>query len=257
MANKAAFYDLRVVSSDFLLHMKESIRKLVISKWARMVRPAMKVSYGFSASWYNPPDGPPRRPATADEACKGALQEWSKLMTEPPRKLSNHLITQYNDEFGRPRGTINFEVACNAPPDSNIRLVAQAYMGSSDSGYSIAYWSLPSEVKWLTSSSLQIGDRIIQRVDTGWKLVFHPLPPGSSGDVVSICGEKPELWDHARWMRRLKDCPHGGFVFSSGWTKWGNITSPFSKQECSRSMQHSKLSRPGPSYWKIAFLLFF
>ena len=87
----------------------------------------------------------------------------------------------------------------------------------------------PSEVKWLTSSSLQIGDRIIQRVDTGWKLVFLPLLPGSSGDVVSICAEKHELWDHARWMRRLKDCPHGGFVFSSGWTKWGNITGPLSK----------------------------
>ena len=119
-------------------------------------------------------------------------------MTELPCKFSNLFISHYNDEFGSPRGTMKFEVACNAPPDSNIRLVAQAYMGSPESGYSIAFWSLPSEVKWLTSSSLQIGDRIIQRVHTGWKLVFPPLPPGSSGDVVSICGEKPELWDHAR-----------------------------------------------------------
>ena len=125
IAKNAASYDLRVVNSDFLSHRKESFRELSISKWAMVIRPAMKVSQDFSASWYNPPDGPPRRPATADEACKGALQEWSKLMTEPLRKLSNPLITQYNDEFGRPRGTINFEVACNAPPDSNIRLVAQ------------------------------------------------------------------------------------------------------------------------------------
>ena len=54
---------------------------------------------------------------------------------------------------------------------------------------------------------MQVGDRIIQRVDTVWKLVFTPPPPGSSGDVVSISCEKLELWDHARWMRGLKDCP--------------------------------------------------
>ena len=137
IAKTAASYDVRVVSFEFLLHRKETFRKLVISKCARIVRPAKKVPHGFSASWYNPPDGSPRRPATADEACKGALQEWSKLMTEPPCKCSNPCVSHCNDEFGNQRGTINVEVACNAPPDSSIRLVAQAYMGSPDSGYSI------------------------------------------------------------------------------------------------------------------------
>ena len=55
----------------------------------------------------------------------------------------------------------------------------------------------------------------------------------------------------------IADCSHGGFVFASGWTKWGNIIGPLSKQELYRIMQHSKLSRPGPSYWKAAFLAFF
>ena len=55
----------------------------------------------------------------------------------------------------------------------------------------------------------------------------------------------------------IADCSHGGFVFASGWTKWGNMIGPLSKQERSRIMEHSKLSRPGPSYWKAAFLAFF
>ena len=93
-------------------------------------------------------------------------------MVEPPCKLKNPIITQYTVELGRPRGTINLEVACNAPPNDNIRDIAQAYMGSSESGYSIAYWSMPCEVKWLTDSTMQIGDRIIQKVDSSWKVIF-------------------------------------------------------------------------------------
>ena len=55
----------------------------------------------------------------------------------------------------------------------------------------------------------------------------------------------------------MKKCPHAGFVFVSGWTKWGDIAGPLTVRERRRIMQHSKLSRPGPSYWKIAFLVFF
>ena len=39
-------------------------------------------------------------------------------MAEPAHKWSSPLISQYKDEYGRPQGTMNFEVACNAPPGS-------------------------------------------------------------------------------------------------------------------------------------------
>ena len=71
------------------------------------------------------------------------------------------MISHYNDEYARPRGIMNFEVACNAPPDSKLRTIAQAYMGSAESGYLIAYWSSLSEFKWLSDYSMQIRDRII------------------------------------------------------------------------------------------------
>ena len=131
-------------------------------------------------------------------------------------------------------------------------------MESPDSGYSIAYWSHPSEVKLLTRSSIQIHDFIIEEQDSFWKVALPPLPlapPAKSSQYV--CGENPALWDTTRWVRMIRDCSHGGFVFASGWTKWGNISGPFSKQERSRIMQHRKLSRLGPSYWKAAFLPFF
>ena len=97
-----------------------------------MIKPATKVSQGFAASWYTPPGGLPRKPATSEEARTGAVHEWSKLMVEPDHKWNSPLISQYKDEYGRPRGTMNFEVACNAPPDSNLHTIAQAYMGSAE-----------------------------------------------------------------------------------------------------------------------------
>ena len=75
---------------------------------------------------------------TCEEARNGAVQEWSKLMVEPVHKWSSPLISHYKDEYGRPRGAMKLEVACNAPPESNLRVTAQAYVGSVESGYSNA-----------------------------------------------------------------------------------------------------------------------
>ena len=89
-AQKAASYNLRMVSSDYLARRKATLRRSDLSKWARMIKLATKVPFGFSASWFTPPDGPPRRLLTAEEARKGAAQEWSKLMVEPSCKWHVH-----------------------------------------------------------------------------------------------------------------------------------------------------------------------
>ena len=119
-------------------------------------------------------------------------------MIEPSNKHSNPLITSYKDEYDRPRGTMNLKVACNAPPESDLRMIAKAYVWSSDSGYSIVYWSLPSEVKRLTSSSVKINDHIIEKHGSAWKVVSPPPHSlGSSSEVVSICGDNPAVGRHS------------------------------------------------------------
>ena len=186
-AQKAASYNLRMVSCDYLARRKATLRRSDLSKWARMIKPATKVPFGFSASWFTPSDGPPRRPLTAEEARKGAVQEWSKLMVEPSCKWHHPLIKQYKSEWGRPCGTINLEVACNAPPGDNTRDIAQAYMGSPESGYSIVYWSSPCEVRWLSEYSLQIEDNHYER---GW-----PVEVNLSRSLTwSVRGGDRYLW---------------------------------------------------------------
>ena len=134
----------------------------------------MIISHGFSASWYAPPDGPSGRPATSKEARAGAGHEWSKLMIEPPNKWSNPLITPHTDEYDRQRGTMNLKVACNAPSDSDLRIIAKAYMGLPDSEYCIVYWSPPIDVKRLTTSSIQIKDHIIEKHGNAWEVTSPP-----------------------------------------------------------------------------------
>ena len=74
MAKKAAPFNLRMVSSNYLLGRKQALRERNILKWARMIKPSSRVSQGFAASWFTPPEGPPRRPLTSYEAHKGAAQ---------------------------------------------------------------------------------------------------------------------------------------------------------------------------------------
>ena len=94
-APKAASYNLRMASADFLVRRKATLRRSELSKWARIIKPATKVPFGFSASWFTPPDGPPRKLLTAEEAREGAAQEWSKLMVEPSCKWHHPVINQY------------------------------------------------------------------------------------------------------------------------------------------------------------------
>ena len=202
MATNAASLNLRTVSFNYLLGRKQALRERNILKWARMIKPSCRVSQGFAASWFTPPEGPPRSPLTSYEARKGAAQEWSKLMVEPPRAWSSPLISQYKDEYGRPRGTMNLEVACNAPPDFDLRLIAQAYMGSSESGYSIVYWSSTSEVVWHSNSLMQFGDFSMCKTDQSWKITYPGLPAGASGDVLAVCGISFEKWSYESWLSR-------------------------------------------------------
>ena len=61
-------------------------------------------------------------------------------MRKSNHKWDHLWITQYTDEYGRARRTLNSIAACMAPPGSNDRKIANAYMGSPDSGYSILFW---------------------------------------------------------------------------------------------------------------------
>ena len=51
--------------------------------------------------------------------------------------------------------------------------------------------------------------------------------------------------------------PHGGIIYASGWAKCGNVLKPLSNTVKTNIINKSKHSRPGPSFWKEAFLPWF
>ena len=60
-----------------------------------------------------------------------------------------------------------------------------------------------------------------------------------------------------RWEQAANNAPHGGIIYSSGWTNWGDLLRPHGHKEKNSVMNKSKYSRPGPSFWKVAFLRMF
>ena len=163
------------------------------------------------------------------------------------------LVSQSIDAWGRPRGSLNLGIACLALPDDPIRLLATAYMGPSDSGYNILYWSLSTDIVVLSPIALNIrGNRLTHR-NGSWYLESATLHSKASGLVVCICGENPCTWDINRWLHWTNSRTFGGIVYASGWTRWGDLLRPLSLSERKGIMQGSKFSRPGPSYWKTAF----
>ena len=257
MAKKAASFNLRTISSDFLAQRKAVLRSSDIFKWARMIKRVSKIPVGFSAAWFITPEGIRRRPRDVAEALVAANQEWCKLMVEPNLKWQHPLIRQYVDKWGRPRGSMNLRVACLAPPGDPVRDIACAYMGSPESGFSIVYWSSRSEVQIQSEYSVRIRDYVISKESGLWKVISPQPRKSASGEIMSICGKRPQKWNMSRWLRWVNSCSFGALVFESGWTQWGDITGPLSPLERKLITQGSRHSRPGPSYWKIAFLPFF
>ena len=152
---------------------------------------------------------------------------------------------------------MNLRVACLAPPGDPVRDIAVAYMGSPDSGFSIIYWSSRSEVQIQSEYSVRTHDYLLSKESGLWKVTGPQLHNSASGEVMYICGDRPQKWNMSRWLRWVASCPFGAFVFESGWTQWGDITGPLSPLERKLIMQGTRHSRPGPSYWKTAFLAFF
>ena len=199
LAKKAAHFNLRTISVGRISQRKAALRSFDISEWARLIKPVSKVSVGFSTSWIITPEGSLRISRNPVEALEGARQEWAKLMVEGNPRWQHPLIFQHVDAWGRPRGSMNLKIACLAPPSDPIRDIATAYMGPTDSGYSILYWSSPAEVTILSESAVTIRGILFSKENFAWRVVGPPLCSKASGMVVCICGEIPGTWDMARW----------------------------------------------------------
>ena len=169
-------------------------------------------------------------------------------MVEGSPKWQFPFVSQSIDAWGRPRGSLNLEIACLALPGDPTRLLATAYMGPSESGYNILYWSLSTDIVVLSPIALTIrGNRLTHR-NGSWYLESATLHSKASGRVVCICGENPSTWDINRWLCWINSRTYGGIVYASGWTPWGDLLRPLSVAERKGIIQGSLSSRPGPSY---------
>ncbi len=75
--------------------------------------------------------------------------------------------------------------------------------------------------------------------------------------MLCINGEPPERWGIDRWAQAVLSAASGAIVLETGWTSWGDLLAPLSGEERNELIRRSRSSRPGPSNWKLAFLVLF
>ena len=213
MAAKAKRMTIRYYCKDLHRTRRNALRNNDISGWARCIRPNIRKSHGYAATWCKPEGEERRRPTNKEEARIGAAQEYEKLMKRPTNKWRHYVITPYTNGYGRSRGTLNVKVACMAPPGSEDRRIAQAYMGSPESGYSILYWG-PDMVQVLSEDTVRINEHFLRVQDGIWKVASPKPRKGATGEVISICGEDPPKWSAQKWEAATKYIPHGGIIFA-------------------------------------------
>ena len=126
-------------------------------------------------------------------------------------------------------------------------------MGSPDSGYSIVYWYDPGTIRVTSRTTVRICEYTIQLRNRAWKVITPPLRHGAAGDVISIWGNSPSTWDTRRWSQVATEISYGGIIFAAGWSNLGNIIKPPNNSKKVHTTNKSRHSRPGPSYWKVAF----
>ena len=75
--------------------------------------------------------------------------------------------------------------------------------------------------------------------------------------VANVNGGDPRGWTLDRWFHGdpLGDPSFLVLFYPPG--HWSNLVRPLSLEERSRLVSHGRLSRPGPSGWKLAFLPLF
>ena len=117
-------------------------------------------------------------------------------MKEHHNKCSHPLITPYSNEYGHPRGTLNFHVACNAPPaDSEVRRIAKAYMGSPDSGHSIVFWSEPDTVCVTSDTTMKFENKQYKYVIELGRWYLH-LPEMALPEMYVSMRTRPVSMEH-------------------------------------------------------------
>ena len=77
-------------------------------------------------------------------------------------------------------------------PESENHKIAQAYMGSHDSGYAHLYWDA-RQIQTTPMDAVRVDRYVLQRGTNMW-YVAQPKPKkGASGQVISICCENLKL----------------------------------------------------------------
>ena len=245
----------RADSRAFLEWRASSLRLGDLRTWARSMRPKQVRDAGYTPSWVASGDGSRKRPGSAADVLLGASQEWSALLQEPAMPWSHPLFDEWRDGMGNRRGSISLPSLCESAQGSPLRRVAGPLL--EDAPCRPVRWELAEVLPHPRLTVKVAGWLLRPGSDGGWVGSLPGPCGGSELLVVNVNGGDPREWDPDRWLHG--GAPGGGsyLVLVRAAPHWGDLVRPLSLEERGRLMRRGKLSRPGPSGWKVAFLPLF
>ena len=257
LASRARQVAARLGAHEFHSSRIAALRSGDIATWAKLARRPSRPAAIYAPTWLQHPSGVKTRPNSPSEALLATSQEWSELLCEPVNRWSSPLVRQWRDAAGRLRGSARLQSV--APSDGSLeQRVLRGFLGAAHStaGVSIVTWTAASATV-INDRQIKVGGWILSSSVGGW-VATRPLPcPGIPRHVAAVGADPPSAWSMDRWAWAFANGEEGFCLLVPTGDVWGDLVRPLSTRERADAERRSKWSRPGPSWWKVAFVQLF
>ena len=177
------------------------------------------------------------------------------MLQEPADAWSYPLFAEWRDASGRRRGSVSAPAVCEADPASGLRRVADALLDPAP--WRIVRWAA-ADVSGPPLVIVRVAGWLLRpRADGGWVASLPGPCRGPGLLVANVNGGDPREWTADRWYHGHLDGAPLFIVLCNAPGHWGDLVRPLSPKERSRLVAQGRLSRPGSSGWKLAFLPLF
>ena len=216
-----------------------------------MVRGKANITAGYCPTWLVTDEGVRARPTTPAQVCLAAAQDWSGLLCEPSHAWANPLIKRWGDNMGHDLGTLDLSTCMQA--HGIFRRLINAALGPGVVGCQCVKWGC-GDIHVHGAESVRVSRWLLTWRDGTWAAALpHPCP-GVPLVALSISGEDPSRWCAERWHDAATSDSAGYMVLVSACGERGAVCGPTTPTERADLIRRSRGSRPGPTFWKLAFL---
>lgn len=225
-----------------------------ISQWSKKMKPPSQFKQYYPE--FVADNGAVRRPTSVTDHLLGARQEWSRVVQEPSLAWSHPFVCSSADPSGSRRGSVAWDRIARSLPEDISSRVGRAYI--SPGPWHLLRWRA-SCVYVLSASTVRVGTWLYTFCGDCWYASRQGPMPGPQHILVAVNGEPAFSWTVDRWFC-MSSSNAGVLHFSVVRLRESpqvDCVAPLTASEQADVLRRLCGSRPGPSGFKLGFLLLF